>query len=169
MILLKTSWICLEDVFETSWRHLEDVLKTLLQDVLKTIGKRLEKVFVRHLKDVLKMSSRCMAKTNILVLIKTSWRLLLKTYDLRRIYSSWSRRLRDVLKASFEGENKRDLNKVFKVFIKTNICWVRIFNEKKNSFNGIAWINKTCISIGKSIFRSNQCQMSLGLSFRNKA
>ena len=127
------SWRRLEDVFETSWRHLEDVLKTLLQDVLKTIGKRLEKVFVRHLKDVLKMSSRCMAKTNILVLIKTSWRLLLKTYDLRRIYSSWSRRLRDVLKTSFEGENKRDLNKVFKVFIKTNICWVRIFNEKKQT------------------------------------
>ena len=125
------SWRRLEDVFETSWRHLEDVLKTLLQNVLKTIGKRLEKVFVRHLKDVLKMSSRCMAKTNILVLIKTSWRLLLKTYDLRRIYSSWSRRLRDVLKTSFEGENKRDLNKVFKFFIKTNICWVRIFNEKK--------------------------------------
>ena len=55
--------ISLQDVFKTSWRRLEDALKTSMQDVLKT-------------------SRRRRAKTNILVLVKTSWRRLLKTYGL---------------------------------------------------------------------------------------
>ena len=90
----------LEDIFKMSWRHFEDVLKTpsrRLEDVLKTSWRRLEGV------------------------LKTSWRLaygqdeyidldqdVLKISSedvwLRRIYSSWSRRLEDV-------------------FIKTNVCW----------------------------------------------
>ena len=59
-------------------------MKTSLQDVLKTFWRRVE--------NVLKTSWRQMTKTNILVLIKTSS----KDVWLRRIYSSWSRRLEDV-------------------------------------------------------------------------
>ena len=90
----------LEDIFKMSWRHFEDVLKTpsrRLEDVLKTSWRRLEGVlktswrlaygqdeYIDLDRDVLKMSS------------EDVW--------LRRIYSSWSRRLEDV-------------------FIKTNVCW----------------------------------------------
>ena len=73
--VLKMSWRHLEDVFKTSWRCLEDVLKTSwrrLEDVLKTSWKRLE--------NVLKTSWRRMAKTNILVLTKLSWRRLEDTF-----------------------------------------------------------------------------------------
>ena len=89
-------------ICETSWRRFEDVLARRLEDVLKTSWKRLEDVLARRLEDVL----------------KTSWKRLedvLKTYSqdeyigldqdvlktssedvwLRRIYSSWSRRLED--------------------------------------------------------------------------
>ena len=38
----------------------------------------------------------------------------------RRIYSSWSRRLQDVLKTSSEDKDERRLQDVF---IKTNVCW----------------------------------------------
>ena len=56
--LLKMSWRRLEEVLKTSWKRLEDVLKTSS----------------RHLENVLKTSWRRMAKTNIFVLTKTSWR-----------------------------------------------------------------------------------------------
>ena len=62
--VFKTSWRCLQDIFV---RRLEDVLRRL-EDVLKTSWKRLE--------NVLKTSWRRMDKTNILVLTKTSWRLI---------------------------------------------------------------------------------------------
>ena len=97
--LWKTFWKCLEDVFarcledilKTSWRY---VLKTFSQDVLKKSWKRLEDVLKTYGqdecigldKDVLKTSS------------EDVW--------VRWLYSSWSRRLKDV-------------------FIKTNVCWVR--------------------------------------------
>ena len=79
--VLKMCWRPFEDVFKTSWRLLENVLKTLLQDVLKTSWRRL--------KNVLKTSWRRMTKTNILVFTKTSS----EDVKLRRAYSSWSRRL----------------------------------------------------------------------------
>ena len=79
--VLKMCWRPFEDVFKTSWRLLENVLKTLLQDVLKTSWRRL--------KNVLKTSWRRMTKTNILVFTKTSS----EDVKLRRAYSSWSRHL----------------------------------------------------------------------------
>ena len=75
---LKVSSRCLEDVFKMSWRRFEDVLKTFLQDVLKASWERLEDVLARRFENVLKISWRFMTKANILVLIKTSWRRLLK-------------------------------------------------------------------------------------------
>ena len=73
--VLKTSWSLLEEVLKKFWRRLEDVFKTSW----------------RCLEDVLKTSWRHMAKTNILVLTKTSS----EDARLRRTYSSW-RRLEDV-------------------------------------------------------------------------
>ena len=88
----QTSWRRLEDVLKmsrrlfckTSWRrfedvlakHLEDVLKTFLQNILKTSWQDVLKTPGRRLENVLMTSWRCMTKTNILVLIKTSWRPL---------------------------------------------------------------------------------------------
>ena len=82
--VLKTSWRRLEDVFKTSWRRLEDVLKTFLQDVLKTSGQAVLKMSWRHLGNALKTSWRRVAKMNILVLTKTSWRRL-EDKDERRL------------------------------------------------------------------------------------
>ena len=110
--LCKTSWRSLEVVLMTSWRCHEDVLKTS--------WRCLEDVFTRRLEDILKMFWRHMTKTNILVLIKTSWRRLLKTYK----YSEYVRLDQDVLKTSSEDEGKRRLQDVF---IKTNVCWVTHF------------------------------------------
>ena len=84
--VLKMSWRRLEDVFKTSWRLLEDVLKTFLQDVLKTSWRCYGKTSWRRLEDVW--------RTKVLVLTKTSS----EDVWLRWIYSSWSRRLEDVLK-----------------------------------------------------------------------
>ena len=100
--VLKTSWRCLEDVFQdilktfwrrlqnvlkTSWRWLEDVFARCLEDVLKT--------YWRCLEDVLKTSWRRLAKTNILVLTKTSWRRKAKPNIFVLIKTS-SRHLQDV-------------------------------------------------------------------------
>ena len=85
---------------------LENVLKISLQDVLKTSSKRLEdalKTSWRCFKDVLKTSWRHMAKTNILVLTKTSsrrledvfWRRKAKASIFVLIKTSW-RRLQDI-------------------------------------------------------------------------
>ena len=91
--VLKTSWRCLEDVFQdvlkTFWRRLEDVLKTFLQDVLKASWQDVLKTFWKRLEDVFKMYSRDeyigldqdvfwrrKAEVNIFILTKTSWRRL---------------------------------------------------------------------------------------------
>ena len=109
--VLKMSWKHLEDVFKRSWRRLEVALKRSwrrFQDVFKMSWWRLEKV--------LKTSWRHMAKTNILVLTKTSS----EDVRLRRRYSSWWRRLEDVFKTSSEDKDERRLQEVF---IKANVCW----------------------------------------------
>ena len=82
--LAKTSWRCLEDVFKTSSKRLEEVLKMSWKRFCNTSW--------RCLKNVLKTSWRRMAKTNILVSTKTSW----KDVWLRQISSTWSRRLEHV-------------------------------------------------------------------------
>ena len=73
----------LQDVLKTSWRRLQNVLNKswrCLKDVLKTSWRRLEDVWPRRLfglhQDVLKTSS------------EDVW--------VKRIFSSWSRRLEDV-------------------------------------------------------------------------
>ena len=94
-VVLKTFWRYLEDI---SARRREDVLKTFLQDVLKTSSKRLEDVlktydqgeYIGLDQDVLKTSS------------EDVW--------LRGICSSWWRCLENVMKTSFEDEDKRRLH-----------------------------------------------------------
>ena len=125
--VLKTSWRCLEDVFQdvlkTFWRSLADVLKTSskrLEVVLKMSWRRLCKTSWRPLENVLKMSWRRIVKTNILVLTKTSS----EDVSLRRTYSSWSRRL--------EERRKTSWGRLQDVFIKTNVCWVNVFRSHYN-------------------------------------
>ena len=112
---LKTSWRCLGKI---PWRCLEDVLKTSskrLEIVLKMSWRRLCKTFWRHLWNVLKTTWRRMAKTKywpwsrrfenlfkrssedvwlrrVFVLIKMSWRHLLKNKT-KDIFKTCSRRL----------------------------------------------------------------------------
>ena len=114
--VLKTSSWHLEDVLKTSWRHLSKTSWRHLEDVLKMSWKPLEDVLKTFLQDVLKTSWRRIAKTNIMVLTKSSS----EDVSLRRTYSSWSRRIEDVFKTSSEDEDERRLQDVF---IKTNICW----------------------------------------------
>ena len=81
--VLKTSWRCLEDIFQ-------DVLARRLEDVLMK--------FWRRLQNVLKMSSRCLGDVfarSLEDVLKTSWRRLEDIWP-SRIYWSWSRRLEDV-------------------------------------------------------------------------
>ena len=75
--------ISLQEVLKTSWRRLEDVLKTFLQDVLKTSWKRLEDVLKTYSQDEYIGLDQDVLKTSS----EDVW--------LRRIYSSWSRRLED--------------------------------------------------------------------------
>ena len=106
--VLKMSWRRLEDIFKTSWRRLEDILKTFLQDVFQTSSRNLQDVLPRRLEDVLKTPWRRMARANILVLIKRSWRrledvfwrLMSKTNIFVLIKTSWRRHLKmkDVFK-----------------------------------------------------------------------
>ena len=104
--VLKTSSKCLEDVLKMSWRCLEDVFKTSW----KTFSRRL------------------IAKTNILVLTKTSWRRLEDVFWRRKakanifvlIKTSW-RRLEDVF---WRRRRKTSSRRLQGVFIKTNVCWV---------------------------------------------
>ena len=123
----------LEDVFKMSWRRLQDVLKTFLQDFLKTSWRRI-------------------AKTNIMVLTKTSS----EDARLRRTYSPWSKRLEDVLKASSEDEDKRRLQDIF---IKANVYWDII--SKKPGFclkNWTLWRASTTIEF--NIFYWNFAHVS---------
>ena len=106
MIRLENVWkTYLQDVLKTDWRRLEDVFARRLEDVLKTSSKRLEDVLARRLENVLKTSWRRIAKTNILVLTKTSWRRLEDVFWRHKakvnifvlIKTSW-RRLEDVFR-----------------------------------------------------------------------
>ena len=95
--LCKTSWTRLQNVLKTSWRCLEDifqdVLTTFSRHVGKTSWRRLEDVWprriywswTRRLEDVF---WRRKARASIFVSIKTSWRRILKT------------KMEDVLKTS---------------------------------------------------------------------
>ena len=125
--ILKMSWRRLKDVFakrswrrlgKTSWRSLEDALKTSskqLEDVLKMSWRRFWKTSWRHLENVLKTSWRQMAKTNIMVLIKMSWRRLedvfwrckYKANIFALIKTSWRRLLKTKTKDDFKTSSKR--------------------------------------------------------------
>ena len=108
--VLKTSLRCLEDVLKTSWKRLEDVLKMSWRRFCKTSWRRLEDILKTSWQNVLKTSWRRMTKTIILVLIKTSLRSLLKTYE----YSEYVCLDQDVLKTPSEDVDKRCLQDVFR-------------------------------------------------------
>ena len=99
----------------------QNVLNRSLQGVLKTSSKRLEdllKMSWRCLENVLKMPWRRFCKTSWRRL-KTFWRCLGKASWRRlenvwRIYSSWSRRLEDILNTSSEDEDERHLQEAIK-------------------------------------------------------
>ena len=93
--VLKMSW---RRFCKTSWRRLENVLKTSWQDVLKTSWKRLEDVLKTYSQDEYIGLDQDVLKTSS----EDEW--------LRRIYSSWSRCLEDVLKMSFEDVDERRLH-----------------------------------------------------------
>ena len=116
---LKTSWRCLEDVLKI--RRLEDVLKTILQDFLKTSWRRFYKTSWRRLG---KTSWRRMSKMIILLLIKTSS----EDVWVRLTYSSWSRRLEDVLKMSW-----RCLENLLKMYLR-RMSWGNRFFLFKTSW-----------------------------------
>ena len=150
-----------------SWRHLCKTSGRRLQNVLKTSWRRLEDVFARRLKDVLKTSWKRLAKTSwrgLEDVLKTSWRRLEDVWP-KRIYWSWSRRLEDVLKTSFEdvwvrwiySSWSRRLEDVFwrrrqkmssrrlqNVFIKSSVCWVliKMKNQPQDGF-----YKKRCLKI----------------------
>ena len=100
-----------------SWRSLEDVMKTpsvfFWQDVFKRSWRRYENAF--------SISWKRMTKKNILVLIKTSSEDVWVTW----IYSSWSRRLEEVL---WIWRRKKFSGCLQDVFIKMNICWEARWN-----------------------------------------
>ena len=78
--VMKTSFPdALEDILKTPWRYLKDVFARYLEEVLKKSWRRLEKV--------LKTSWGRMTKTSIL--IKTSWRRLLKANTKDILKTSW--------------------------------------------------------------------------------
>ena len=95
--VLKRSWRCieyvlarcLEGVFKTSWRRLEDVLKTFWErfELSKTYG---QDQYIALDQDVLKTSSADVWLSR--VLMKTSWRRLLKTKT-KDVFKTSSRRL----------------------------------------------------------------------------
>ena len=122
------SWRRLKDALKTSWRRLEGVLKRFLQDVLKT--------FWRH-----------MTKTNVLVLIKTSWRRLecvfwrrmIKVNIFVLIKTSW-RRLEDTFWWERRKTSSRRLHQ-------DNVCWVYPKISWKTFFH-MEWFNKHWATVG---------------------
>ena len=104
-MFLKTS---LQDVLKISWRRLEEVLKTSWRCLEENFARRL-------VKSVLKMFWRSMAKTNILVLIKTSWRRLQDIFWRSMteanifilIKTSWRRLLNTMTKDVFKTSSSR--------------------------------------------------------------
>ena len=113
--------ISLQNVMKTSWRFLEDFFARRLEDVLKTSWRCLQNVLKTFLQDVLKTYGQ----DDYIVLdqdiLKKSWRRL----RLRQTYSSWSRRLEDVLKTFSEDEDERRLQEVVKMS-----SWRRMFTGK---------------------------------------
>ena len=105
----------LQDVLKTSWRCHEDVFAKRLEDVLITSWRRLGKMSWRRLENVLKTSWRRMAETNILVLIKMSWRHLEDVFWRRMtkanifvlIKTSWRRPLKMKTKDVFKTSSSR--------------------------------------------------------------
>ena len=103
----------LKTFFKTSWRRFEDVFKTSWRRFCKKSWRRLE--------NVLKMSWKRIAKTNILVLTKTSS----EDIRLRWTYLSWSRRLHQdecLLGDIFHIVHFGNISLLFLVFC----CWLKI-------------------------------------------
>ena len=86
-------WRRLENVFKTSWRFLENLFVRRLEDVLKTYD---QDEYIGIDQDVLKTSS------------EEVW--------VRRIYSSWWRRLQKKMKDVFKTPSSRQMFAGFKIF-----------------------------------------------------
>ena len=143
--------IRLENVLNIS---LQDVLKTFWRRFCKTSWRRLENVLKtswRRLENVLKTSWRRIAKTNILVLTKTSS----EDIRLRWTYSSWSRCLEDVFKTSSEGEDEKGLRDAF---IKTNVCWELHRTNQGSNFLGNSFSKTDNVGALIQIRRKSQPQ-----------
>ena len=91
----KTSWRCIEDVLKTSWRRLEDIWP-----------RRIYWSWLRRLEDVF---WKCMAKTNMFVLIKMSSRRLEDVF--------WRRRRKTSSKRLHQDECLVGNFKIFMVFL----------------------------------------------------
>ena len=141
-----------------------------LQNVLKMSSRRICETFWRRFEDVLKTSWKRVSKASLKAYGQDDYigldQDVLKTSSenvwLIRIYSSSLRRLEDVLKTSFEDEDERRLQDVFK----TNVCWDSTWNHiflyftlfQGNTVRFLAW--KT-VKIVKKIFFSLDSLFSL--------
>ena len=129
-----TSWKRLEDIFA---RRLEDVLKMFWRHFYQTSWKRLKDVFARRLEDVLKRygQDECIALDQDV--LKTSS----EDVRLRRIYSSWSRRLEEVFWRRRRKTYSRRFQDVFKV------------SSLRRMFAGKAWVevNGSCLMQDKNM------------------
>ena len=162
--VLKTS---LQDVLKMSWRRLEKVLKMSwrrLENILKHLGDVL-KMSWRHLENLWKMSWRRMTKTNILVLIKTSS----EDVWVRRIYSSWSRRLENIFWRRRRKTSSRRLHQdeclmgnmscsIYHYDLHTkHFPIIKIqFNQIINAINAILQMSPLCLTLSKAFDRVTQ-------------
>ena len=124
--VMNKSWRRLEDVLKMSWIRLEDVLKTLLQDVLKMCD---QDNYVGLDQDVLKTSSENVWVRRIYSfdqdVLKTSWRLLLKTKTKDVFKTSSSRRM-------FAGFWRLEWMKYFRVSLVTDKSLFFLFQNLGN-------------------------------------
>ena len=115
----KTFWICLENALKTSWRRVDKNSLTWW-DILKTSSRCPEDIFARSFEGVLERSWRRLEDVWLRRIcsswsrrLENVWKTSSEDVWPRRIYSSWSRCLEDVLKKFFEDKDERHLQDVF--------------------------------------------------------
>ena len=117
------SWRRLENVMKKSWRCLEDVFARLLEGVLKTFWRRLGNTSWRRLENVLKTYEQ----DDYVGLDQDVFKTSSEDVWVRRIHSLWSRRLEVVFRRRRQKTSSGHLQDVF---IKTNVCWLKILFAK---------------------------------------
>ena len=129
------SWNCVTKntlLDNTSSKRLQDVFKMSWRRLCNTSWRRLKSVFKTSCQDALKTSRRRTAKTNILVLTKTSWRCLGDVFWRRKakanifvfIKTSWTRLLKT--KDAFKTSSSRRIfaGKFVSMFLLRNVSSV---------------------------------------------